>query len=132
MAQLIRPFLLAACGLAFAAASGAAASGAGAARAACLPYEPAEAMVAGRLVRGGDLPAGEAPRYRLRLEQPVCTLAGSGLPGEEGVRVVELVFPRGAPPLRPLFDRRLAASGSLFRVADGRVRLTVTGLARAR
>ena len=130
MAQLIRPFPLPSPGvLAFAVA----ASGATAARAACLPYEPAESVVAGRLLRGSDDPAaGGAPHYRLRLEQPLCTLAGSGLPGEGAVRVVELVFPRGVPALRPLLDRRLSASGSLFRVAAGRVRLTVTGLGRAR
>lgn len=130
MAQLIRPVLLPLLGLCAWAAAGAVARAA-----ACLPYEPAEAVVAGRLVRGDDdrpVREASAPRYRLRLEQPLCTLAGSGLPGEEGVRVVELVFLRGAPPLGPLLDRRLSASGSLFRVADGRVRLTVTGLGRAR
>ena len=99
------------------------------ASAACLRYEPAQVVLSGRLVAADD------GALRLRLDRPICTLAGSDAAARDHVRVVRLVFGRAAPVARGLEGRRAAVSGSLFHNAhDGEdeLRLLVSGLGRAR
>ena len=127
-----RAAVAAAAGLA--AAGGAGTAGAAApAQAACLLYEPAQVVLVGRLQVQEAAP-GAPPRFGLRLDKPVCLTPGSGAPAATGVREVELAFPRGGALPRDR-GRRIAVSGSLFRVEQGRrahLKLNVTGLGRVR
>ena len=103
-----------------------------AARAACLHYEPAQVVLVGRLMLMSD------HRYlALRLDRPVCVVAGSGHPGAEGVRLVHIDFQllHATPGLEGWAGRRAAASGSLFHGAhdrEGELSLLVSGFGRAR
>ena len=104
------------------------------AAAACLPYEPAQVVLVGRARAEPD--AGRGPSLALHLDHAVCTQAGGGVPGEPRVRDVDLVFPRGWTGLQGVANRRVAVSGSLYRVSHGRreaeVRMLVAGLGRLR
>ena len=116
---------LAGAALAFAAGRGAAA---------CLPYEPAQVVLVGRARAVPD--PGRAPGLVLRLDRAACTQGGAGTPGEPYVRAVRLVFPRGSAAMAGVAGRRVAVSGSMYRVAHGRgeaeLRMLVAGLGRLR
>lgn len=107
---------------------------AGRAAAACLPYEPAQVVLVGRALA---LPEpGRGPGMVLRLDRPACTQAGVGGAAEPYVRAVRLVFPRGSAAMPGVAGRRVAVSGSLYRVPHGRreaeLRMLVAGLGRLR
>lgn len=91
-------------------------------------------VLVGHVRTAPDLGRGAA--LVLRLDRAACTQAGGGAPAEPRVRDVDLVFPRGWQGLQGMAGRRVAVSGSLYRVPHGRreaeLRMLVAGLGRLR